>query len=1111
MQGSGDYLQGLVQLHRLSSEDERRTTWRQSMATLAHLVAESPVLPLEGHDPEALLESLRVALAAGLVDDLGWLSEAGGGLALFEIASALPDGPERRELGRRVLERLTEGDATTFVALATRLALGPSRVLSGAPLRARVALTLDLPLGRGVRADALALALISRRDLERDWLAAPATGSLPSRRLAAKLLERAAREAVRRAAGGDDSGLRVFDGPTVRAAWERLLGDREPLVWRHVAAARGLLASMVPPLFDEVGRHLDPALSPTEWRRAAASVAAMIAFRPEAALARGRRIVAGPLLKLDRGVAAALILGLPRAAESEPDAAEELLETCVAFGSVDAYEALVDLGREGIGEDFGLAAAKLAQAGIRDILSHGSSRERDDGLAALLEALLGDLEPGPDRADPSLRDHLLAALSAFAEHGARAAHAETERALSAAEGALRRLEGFREELPIGRRRAFRALRELDAGLLETSTLADLLLLGAKGEAAATAPLGALLERLAALLIEAEGTPLAQDGRVPHRTVRLRRLRAMLHLADAEAGFTSERPGAHGDVRLAMARTLLRRARDDAPSPLDRTVCAAAARACDALAREEVLELSDVFVAAAFHLLRSSQQETMAEASMVPEIEAVVRAYAELLRRVEKRESAREVLRALYGVALALPIASSRRVEALRAALLAFARSLETAASARSLGELVEGADPSPMAEVEASTRSLALLCAGARRRFGLGPPAPPPSSPAAIRLVDIGLERALRGAPGALREALATAADLLAEELPPALAGAAASALSGLASLPAEATRGAASEPPLPRLSLPEAAPLPSWLPPSRILGGFYVLRALGAGAAASVFAVRRVEERYDDGAETFALKVPAYDGSAARALTEAQFLQMFRDEAGALLAVPHHPNLARFVTFDAGAKPKPVLVMELVEGATLERVVALGGLDVAAALALVDGVAAGLEAMHSVGVGHLDLKPSNVILRDRDGRGPAKPAAVLVDFGLSGRAIRPGCGTPHYAAPEIWGVLPDGWTPTPMAADVYALGAIAFEVLTGRTLFDAASVEELKALHLGHDGRPPACAALGEAGETRGLAALLEATLRRDPRGRPPSRTFRAALEELAPSLAGLPWPLAR
>jgi serine/threonine protein kinase len=220
------------------------------------------------------------------------------------------------------------------------------------------------------------------------------------------------------------------------------------------------------------------------------------------------------------------------------------------------------------------------------------------------------------------------------------------------------------------------------------------------------------------------------------------------------------------------------------------------------------------------------------------------------------------------------------------------------------------------------------------------------------------------------------------------------------------------------------------------MLGGFYVLHALGAGAVGSVFVARRGEERTLEDAELFALKVAEYGGTVARTLGEAEFFQMFRDEAGALLAVPSHPNLARLVTFDAGARPKPILVMELVEGPTLERIIETGSLDMPRAIHTMLGVASGLEAMHSAGVGHLDLKPSNVILRDPDGDGPAPEMPVLVDFGLAGRKVRPGCATASYGAPEVWGLTPKGHVAQPSAADVYAFGCLVYEMLHGMELF---------------------------------------------------------------------------
>ena len=323
-------------------------------------------------------------------------------------------------------------------------------------------------------------------------------------------------------------------------------------------------------------------------------------------------------------------------------------------------------------------------------------------------------------------------------------------------------------------------------------------------------------------------------------------------------------------------------------------------------------------------------------------------------------------------------------------------------------------------------------------------------------------------------------------------------AVRGLPRLPSRAAAPArpGSEHPRPELALP------AWIPSRRTLGGFYVHRQLGGGAGGTVFVVTRVEERHDPAAERFALKVPDYDATAARSISEAEFLKLFREEAGALLALPEHENLARFVTFDAGAKPKPILVMELVEGTRCDLLVESGALSTHGAVSLLDGVLGGLEAMHSVGVGHHDLKPSNVILRD--GR-----VAVLVDFGLSGRHLRPGCATGCYGAPEIWGIVAEGAKPTPLTADVYSFGCLAYEVLTGRTLFDAPSEVALVSAHLTHDGLPPPVKRLSADPALEALAMLLFQCLRHDPRDRAEVPTLRAELRRITPILHALRWPV--
>jgi serine/threonine protein kinase len=363
----------------------------------------------------------------------------------------------------------------------------------------------------------------------------------------------------------------------------------------------------------------------------------------------------------------------------------------------------------------------------------------------------------------------------------------------------------------------------------------------------------------------------------------------------------------------------------------------------------------------------------------------------------------------------------------------------------------------------------------------------------------VAVARVLSGTHATLSEhVVAACLDELVVGIPKALAQLVMATVWALLELPVE---GAPAAPESALLPAPEV--LPAWLPTRRTLGGFYVVRAIGGGGVSSVFLVNRVEERNDAGAEKFALKVPEYSATAARSVSEDEFLKMFRAEASALLLLPTHPNLARFVTFDVGARPKPILVMEFVEGVTLERTIESGTLDIATALRVLREVLLGLEAMHAVEVGHLDLKPSNVMLRK-------STEAVLVDFGLTGRHIRPGCATGPYGAPEVWGVIPDGCTPTPMKADVYAFGCLAFEVLTGKALFSADNEMMQVALHVGHDGDPLPVRRLGAQPGYEKLASLLKGTLRRDPRQRFSAAQVRVALDNMAAELVKRPWPVA-
>ena len=1106
MANAQDYLTGLAQLHELTNDEDRRAVWRQGLAALASVASVRPA-PLEGLDPEALVASTRLALMTGLVDDLAFLSKPVAAAALFELAAALPAGVEKSDLGRRIATALQSGDGATFASVTRALALSVPRALADPIVEARVALALQLPLGGDPGVDALALALISHADLEQAWLSAPSMGSLAARRLSARLLERAACEVARKEREGNPVGARAMLRPSVRTAWARLLIDRESLVWRHVATARGVLAETTPAFAEEIERELSPRNGPGEWRRAATSLAARIGRDPAMA-DRCRELLASEICKRDPGVKMAMVYGLARAGEEEPEAAEALLEHIVQAGDVDVIEALGELRRQRAPGPFGDAAVTGALIRLR-----GLPPTNDDGLVALRQELAHALAPdGPDRAR-TIEDLLSSALQAFADGGDL--RPRTEAALAAAGRVLAEVEINTDATPEARRRSFRCVGELERGLLETALLRHLLAVcrpAGKRGAAEVDPLAALLARLDEWICKREEPPLPTSD-VPHLTFRLRRLRALLHVLDVERG--DDGGGAARAGRTRAFRLLLRRVQGDPPSPLKRITAATLARACDRIARAQMGELSDVLVAVLTKVRTVPELRVLAEASMVVEVKEVMAAAAELVQLAAPSPTEsldRSFLEPLATLAQALPLAVSPRVEGLRQTLVQLGQVLRALNRVNALASLEPDDQGSLLQSLEPIVVYAARFFAAARARVGLpGGPATPTVG-AAVRALEAAVEAARRSPDADLRGPIRDVVEALRVDFPAGIGDAVARVLSRLGDVPRDRlSDGAPVRPLAAELSAPRLK-LPAWLPPSRLLGGFYVQRPLSAGAAGSVFVAQRAHERHDDNAETYALKVPSYNGQNSRTLTEQEFLSLFREEAGALLTLAPHTNLAGFVTFDAAARPKPILVMELVSGASLERVLDRRELSMTSVFSILDGIASGLGSMHAQGLGHLDIKPANIIMRPPQADlVPESPlgSPVLVDFGLAGRKIRPGCASPHYGAPEVWDPGMFG-SHEPTAADVYGFCCLAYELFVGRPLFAADTLPALIGCHFEHDGNPAGLVALQANDALAPLAQILGAGLAPNPRGRATIVEIRDALRELQPTFRGAAWPLA-
>jgi serine/threonine protein kinase len=272
---------------------------------------------------------------------------------------------------------------------------------------------------------------------------------------------------------------------------------------------------------------------------------------------------------------------------------------------------------------------------------------------------------------------------------------------------------------------------------------------------------------------------------------------------------------------------------------------------------------------------------------------------------------------------------------------------------------------------------------------------------------------------------------------------------------------------------------------PERV-GPYRVLSKIGEGGMGVVYKAK--DERLD---RVVALKViREFDGDASRR-------RRFWQEARTAAQVAH-PNACRIYDISEEGN-QLVLVMEFVEGESLTRRIARGALPAQESAQIALALLSALEAFHKLGIVHRDLKPDNIVL--------SSGGTKLLDFGIAkhipmeisgetvatlAEATMPGVflGTPRYASPEQF-----RGQPVDARSDLFSVGAILFEMLTGHPAFPGETFGEIA--HAVLHGSPPA---LSGSPAIAAIGRMVHRALSREPQERYPSAETMA--EELRAAL---------